>query len=297
MPPHHPNQEVQPFAQKNQLCGRFQDTLWTDNESLSPQGRDCITHATPEMAPIMMNQNKIIQVMRRRISGGRTRPTIRASVSWQMKGLYFQPNGGLPCPSTLPLDLERRRKTLRADAGSKKLQKTHKGRKLSRWMTPPTAIAAIASFHVHAVLHIIHSPCICVQQPASTSKREALLLSTCHRKPTQPGSSVPSTPPGSDPNLATRRKALHQYARGRKTHATTLHAPPTPGYCLHGAITHRSRWHSFNLRISSGPYCHKERSESSIYRQGASCSPRRRPREKKGVGGGGTALLSQHALN
>ena len=66
----------------------------------------------------------------------------------------------------------------------------HKGGKLSRWMTPPTAIAAIASFHVHAVWHIIHSPCICVQQPASTSKREALLLSTCHHKPTQPGSSL-----------------------------------------------------------------------------------------------------------
>ena len=130
----------------------------------------------------------------------------------------------------------------------------HKGRKLSRWMTLPTAIASIASFHVHAVLHIIHSPCICVQQPASTSKREALQLSTCHRKPTQPGSSVPSTPPSSGSNPATRRKALHQYARGRKTHATTLHAPPTPGYCPHGAITQRSRWHSFGPRISSGPY-------------------------------------------
>ena len=56
----------------------------------------------------------------------------------------------------------------------------HKGRKLSRWMTPPTAIAAIASTHVHAVLHIVHSPRICVQQPASTSMRGALLLSTCH---------------------------------------------------------------------------------------------------------------------
>ena len=43
---------------------------------------------------------------------------------------------------------------------------THKGRKLSRWMTPPTAIAAIASFHVQAVLHIVHSPCIflCLQK-------------------------------------------------------------------------------------------------------------------------------------
>ena len=132
--------------------------------------------------------------------------------------------------------------------------RAHKGRKLSRWMTPPTAIAAIASFHVHAVLHIIHSPCICVQQPASTSKREALPLSTCHQKPTQRGSSVPSTPPSSDPNPATRRKALHQYARGRKTHTTMLHAPPTPGYCPHGAITQRSRWHSFGPRISSGPY-------------------------------------------
>ena len=59
-------------------------------------------------------------------------------------------------------------------------KKTHKGRKLSRWMTPPRVIAAIAFFHVHAVLHIVRSPCICVQQPASTSMREALLLSTCH---------------------------------------------------------------------------------------------------------------------
>ena len=130
----------------------------------------------------------------------------------------------------------------------------HKGQKLSRWMTPPTAIAAIASFHVHAVLHIIHSPCICLQQPASTSKRDALQLSTCNQKPTQPGSSVPSTPPNSDSNPATRQKAPHQYPRGLKTHATTLHAPPTPGYCPHGAITQRSRWHSFGPRISSGPY-------------------------------------------
>ena len=38
---------------------------------------------------------------------------------------------------------------------------THKSRKLSRWMTPPTTIAPIASFHVHAVLHIVHSPCEC----------------------------------------------------------------------------------------------------------------------------------------
>ena len=50
---------------------------------------------------------------------------------------------------------------------------------------------------------------------------------------------MPSTPPGSDPNPATCQKALHQYARGRKTHATTLHAPPTPGPCPHGAITQR----------------------------------------------------------
>ena len=70
MPPHHPNQEGPPFAQKNQLCGRFQDTLWTDNESLSPQGKDCITHATPEIAPIMMNQKKIIQVMHQEDIGG-----------------------------------------------------------------------------------------------------------------------------------------------------------------------------------------------------------------------------------
>ena len=70
MRPHHPNQEVQPLAQKYQLCGRFQDTLRTDNESLSPQGKDCITRATPEIAPIMMNQKEIIQVMHQEDIGG-----------------------------------------------------------------------------------------------------------------------------------------------------------------------------------------------------------------------------------
>ena len=160
-------------------------------------------------------------------------------------------------------------------------------------MTPPTAIAAIASFQVHAVLHIVHSPCICAQQPVSTSMREALLLSTCHQNQPNQAPLCRVTPPGSDPNQATRREALHQYARGRETHATTLHAPHTPGYCPHGAITQSSRWHSFGTRISSGPYLHKKRSESSIYRQGGCCCPRRRPGEK---GGGGTALLSHHAL-
>ena len=60
--------------------------------------------------------------------------------------------------------------------------------------------------------------------------------------------------PGVRPQPSDAPKALQQYARGRKTHATTLHAPPTPGYCPHGAITQRSRWYSFVLRISSGPY-------------------------------------------
>ena len=157
-------------------------------------------------------------------------------------------------------------------------------------MTPPTAIATIASFHVHAVLHIVHSPCICASVHVHEGSAATLHLPP---EPTQPGSSVPSTPLGSDPNLATRRKALHQYARGRKTHATTLHAPPTPGYCPHGAITQSSRWHSFGPRISSGPYLHKERSESSIYRQGGSCCPRRRPRGK-GAGGGPLCCRTMH---
>ena len=33
----------------------------------------------------------------------------------------------------------------------------HKGRKLSRWMTPPTAISAIASFHVQSSLAISYN--------------------------------------------------------------------------------------------------------------------------------------------
>ena len=63
MRPHHSYQEVQPLAQKNQLGGRFQDTLRVDNEPLPPQGKNCITRMISEISLIMMNQKKIIQVM------------------------------------------------------------------------------------------------------------------------------------------------------------------------------------------------------------------------------------------
>ena len=115
-----------------------------------------------------------------------------------------------------------------------------KGRKLSRWMTPPTAIAAIASFHVHAVLHIIHSPCICVQQPASTSKREALLLSTCHRNHTtrllcaeySPGlRPQPSDAPKGAPSIRTRPQNARHHA------ACTTYPWLLPTRCDHTKVT------------------------------------------------------------
>ena len=94
---------------------------------------------------------------------------------------------------------------------------------------------------------------------------------------------------GSDPNPATRRKALHQYARGRKPHATTLHAPPTPGYCLHGAITQRSRWHSFGP-VSAQVHTDIKNVQSHLFtgREGAAVPAG--GQGEKGGGGGGEPL-------
>ena len=46
------------------------------------------------------------------------------------------------------------------------------------------------------------------------------------------------------PHPKHRAVTLHTYAHGRKTHATVLDAPLTPGYCSYGALTYTSRWHS-----------------------------------------------------
>ena len=71
----------------------------------------------------MMNQKKIIQVMHQE-NIGRYHPLHDpTSVCCQMKGLYFQPNGSLPNPTTRPLGPDRRRNTVRAASGSTKLQK------------------------------------------------------------------------------------------------------------------------------------------------------------------------------
>ena len=123
----------------------------------------------------------------------------------------------------------------------------HKGQKLGRWMNPPTAIAAIASFHVHAVLHIIHLPCICVQQPASTSKREAL-------------DSPPAT--GNQPNQAPLCRVLpraqtptqrHAERRSINTHAAAKRMPPRCMHHLPLVTAHTVRSHRGHAGTHSAP--------------------------------------------
>ena len=133
--------------------------------------------------------------------------------------------------------------------------RAHKGRKLRRWMTPPTAIAAIASFHVQAVWHIVHSPCICTQQPCicvqhPTSQPMKEALPSLHRphEPTLSPSSVPGSPPGSDPNPATRRR------RFMNTHAAAKRTPPRCMHHLPLVTAHTVRSQKFTPALIRPPY-------------------------------------------
>ena len=165
------------------------------------------------------------------------------------------------------------------------------GRKLSRWMTPPTAIAAIASFHVHAVLHIVHSPCICVQQPASTSMREVLLLSICHRNQPNQAPLCRVLPRAQTP---TQQRAER---RSINTHAAAKRTPPRCMHHLPLVTAHTVRSHKVHVGTHSAPVSAQVHTDiknvqSHLFtgREGAAV-----PAGGQGVGGG-AALLSHHAL-
>ena len=163
-------------------------------------------------------------------------------------------------------------------------------------MTPPTAIAAIASIHVHAVLHIIHSPCICVQQPASTSMREALLLSTCHLNQPNQAPLCRVLPRAQNP---TQRRAER---RSINTHAAAKHTPPRCMHHLPLVTAHTMRSHKGHAGTHSAPVSAQVHTDiknvqSHLFegREGAAV-PAGGRRDQKGGRGGGSALLSQHAL-
>ena len=106
-------------------------------------------------------------------------------------------------------------------------------------------------------------------------------------EPTQSGSSVPSTPPGLDPNPETRRR------RSMNTHAAAKHTPPRCMHHLPLVIAHTVRSHKVHVGTHSAPVSAQlhtdiKNVQSHLFtgREGAAV-----PAGGQGGMGGGTALL------
>ena len=112
-------------------------------------------------------------------------------------------------------------------------------------MTPPTAISAIASIHVQSGL-AYHTVALYMCTIASVHTHEGSASThPLSPEPDHSGSTLLGKPQELKPQPRNAPKALHPYALRRKTHATVLNAPPTPGYSPHHAFTQRSWRHSF----------------------------------------------------
>ena len=91
------------------------------------------------------------------------------------------------------------------------------------------------------------SPCICVQQPASTSMREALLLSTCHRKQPNQAPLCRVLPRAQTPTQQRPER------RSINTHAAAKRTPPRCMHHLPLVTAHTVRSHKVHASTHSAP--------------------------------------------